>query len=112
MTWLFAGIVVLHGLIHLMGFVKAFELAEISQLEEAIPRGLGLLWLAAAALFGVTAVLLLLEQRQWVWVGAGAVVLSQALVVTAWSDAKYGTVANVLILAGVVYALAARWPRA
>jgi len=45
---IFASIITIHGLIHLMGFVKAFQLAEINQLTKAIPKPIGLLWLISA----------------------------------------------------------------
>jgi len=41
-------------------------------------------------------------------VGLVALVVSQADIVTAWSDARFGTVPNVILLVGVVLALRAR----
>ena len=49
MRWVFAFIVVVHGLIHLMGPAKAFGYAELPQLTQPISRGMGLVWLLAAA---------------------------------------------------------------
>ena len=43
-------------------------------------------------------------------VGAGALVLSQVVIATAWTDAKLGTLANVLLLLGVVYGFASHGP--
>ena len=40
-------LLVVHGLIHFMGFLKAFGLAEMPQLAGPISRPLGALWLAA-----------------------------------------------------------------
>ena len=54
----FALIVVVHGMIHLMGFAKAFRYAEIAQLHESITRPAGVLWLLAALLFAASAFLL------------------------------------------------------
>ena len=45
MRLLFALLLVVHGLIHAMGFAKAFGLAELSQLTREISRPLGVLWL-------------------------------------------------------------------
>jgi hypothetical protein len=98
----FALIVMLHGLIHLMGFAKAFRLAEMKQLALDISRPAGVLWLAAALLFAVTAVLVLLNKEWWWMPAIAAILLSQALVVLWWQDAKFGTIANVIILAGAV----------
>ena len=36
-------------------------------------------------------------------IGAAALVVSQAVIFTSWSDAKSGTLANILLLAGVAY---------
>ena len=37
-----AVLLVLHGLIHLLGFAKAFGFAELNQLKEPISRSMGL----------------------------------------------------------------------
>ena len=36
-------VILLHGLIHLMGFAKAFGYAAMDQLTQQIPRSVGLL---------------------------------------------------------------------
>lgn len=110
MRWLFVVVILGHGLIHLMGFAKAFGLAELPQLTEPISSGLGVAWLAAALLVITTAGMYLAGSGIWWAVGLAAVLVSQAVIMTAWSDAKYGTVANVVLLAGVVYGFAAEGP--
>ena len=55
---LFLILLAVHGLIHLLGFAKAFGLAELPQLVQPISRPWGALWLAAAALTLATAVML------------------------------------------------------
>lgn len=45
---IFVVILIVHGLIHLLGFLKAFELANISELTQSITRPLGILWLITA----------------------------------------------------------------
>jgi hypothetical protein len=99
---IFALVVILHGLIHLMGFVKAFRLAEIKELSMNITRPAGMLWLAAALLFAATASLVLVTSDAWWMTAAAAVVLSQILVVLYWHDAKFGTIANIIVLGGAV----------
>ncbi len=98
----FGIIVALHGLIHLMGFVKAFRLAEISQLTLDISRPVGLLWLAAAIIFLAAATVLFVGRGWWWLLAAAATVLSQVLIVMFWKDAKFGTIANVIVLVGVI----------
>ncbi len=110
MRLLFVALLVIHGVIHLFGFAKAFELAEIPQLTMAPSHTMGLLWLGAAVLLFAAAALRYLAPR-WFWVVGGlAVVVSQALIVTAWGDAKAGTAANVVVLIGVALAFAAYGP--
>ncbi|HRI60082.1 MAG TPA: hypothetical protein PK228_10175 [Saprospiraceae bacterium] len=98
MKILFTLLIVFHGLIHLLGFAKAFNLGAVNQLSQNIPKTTGILWLAAAILFIATAILYFLKQEWWWLPGAVAVVLSQYLIFTSWHDAKFGTLANVLIL--------------
>ena len=42
MRWVFAVIIAVHGLIHLMGPAEAFGLADLPQLTQPISRGMGL----------------------------------------------------------------------
>ncbi len=101
MKVLFAAFLALHGLIHLMGTAKAFGIAEIPQLTQRIDRPMGVLWLLAATLLVLTAICLFTWPRWWWVVGAGAIVVSQVAIVTSWSDARYGTIANIIALVGV-----------
>lgn len=90
--------ILIHGLIHLMGFVKAFGLAEISELTLPISRGWGLLWLAAALTLATAGVLWFLQMEIW-WIAAiTGVILSQILVFIYWQDARFGTIPNVIIM--------------
>jgi hypothetical protein len=102
MKEIFASIVIIHGLIHSMGFLKAFQLAEINQLTQDIPRPIGLLWLISALLFIAVAAIFLLNNDWWWMIAVPALVLSQLLIIRYWQDAKYGTIANVIILVGIV----------
>ena len=110
MKILFIVLLVVHGLIHVMGFAKAFGLAELPQLTHPIARPLGLLWLAAAALLLATAVAVVAWPRWWWAVGAVALIVSQVVIVTSWSDARYGTVANAVLLVAVVLGFLAEGP--
>lgn len=62
---IFATLVLLHGLIHLMGFAKAFKLAQISQLVQPISKPFGAIWGVAAVLFLVAAVLIFIKKESW-----------------------------------------------
>ncbi len=104
MRFVLVAVVVLHGLIHLMGFTKAFRFAELPDLKLAISKPVGLLWLLAAVALTTAGLLLLLGVDSWWWLAAPSVILSQVLIVLAWRDAKFGTLANLLILVPLVAA--------
>lgn len=107
LRYLFLFIVTIHGLIHLLGFLKAYQLAEIEQLTKAISRPEGLLWLLATVAFVAAAVLYLLGNGAWSVIALLAVILSQALIFFSWQDAKFGTIANVIVLLVAVSAFGA-----
>lgn len=112
MKWALGLVSLFHGLIHLIGFTKAFGLAAVEQLQQPISRPLGALWLLAALLLVAAAGLLFASSRQWLLPAALGVIVSQAVILTAWSDAKFGTIANLLLLAGLLLAALARDPTA
>lgn len=90
--------ILLHGLIHLLGPAKAFGWADVSQLQTPISPAAGLWWLAATALLISAATGLLLRAPWWWYPALPGVLLSQGLIVMVWGDAKFGTVANVIIV--------------
>ncbi|TFV93287.1 hypothetical protein E4S40_13595 [Algoriphagus kandeliae] len=91
-------IAIVHGLIHLLGFLKAFRLAEIQQLSLSISPSLGWVWLLAVILFMAFAILRFLENPVSGYVGILAVIISQLLIFSVWQDAKFGTIPNIFIL--------------
>jgi hypothetical protein len=103
-------VLILHGVIHLLGATKGFGWADVSALKGPIGPALGTAWLAAGALVVIAAVLLATGVRWWWVVGAVAVVASQAVILTSWNDAKAGSIANVILVAAVVYGYAAQGP--
>jgi hypothetical protein len=98
----------------LLGFVKDFGLASVSQLEgnTLIPLSpgysklLGSLWLLSCLLFLGTAISFTWKKETWWIVALPAVLLSQLLIILYWPDAKYGTLANIIISVGIVFAFA------
>ena len=92
----------IHGMIHILGFLKAFQLAEINQLTQNISKPMGIFWLIALLLFLVTVIQLINNNDLW-WITAlAAVILSQVLIILFWQDAKFGTIANIIILLSVI----------
>ena len=102
--YLLAIIIFLHGLIHLMGYSKAFHYTDIKNIKAHISRPVGVLWILACLLFIATAVLLLINNDYWKIIGIVAVILSQVAIIMGWKDAKYGTITNLLILSAIIAA--------
>lgn len=105
MKYIFSLFLIIHGVIHLPGFVKAFSIAPVEQLKADISRVNGLLWLMAFMLFTISAIALLAGAQWWKVLSLVAVVLSTILVAGTWSDAKFGTLANIIILLITVISL-------
>lgn len=109
MRVVFALLLALHGLIHLLGFAKAFGFADLPALRQPIGRAAGGAWLLAAVLF-LTAAALLAVKGPWGWAAAPATLLSQGLLLQAWSDARHGTWPNLITLAFLILAGLGRAP--
>lgn len=99
-------VVFIHGLIHLLGFLKAFQFAEINQLTQYISKPMGILWLIALILFLAAAIQFISNHNLWWITGLAVVILSQVLIILFWQDAKFGTIPNVIILLVAIVALA------
>lgn len=91
-------LLLIHGLIHLLGFVKAFQIAPVAQLQSPISKHVGIGWLAAFLLFVVAAITCFLNVAWWILPAIVAVILSTTLIISVWKDAKFGTIANLIIL--------------
>ncbi len=102
-------LLLIHGSIHFMGFVKAFEFANVTQLTNVISRPMGLLWALTGLLYITCAVFFLLKKEGWILLAIAALVLSQILIIGVWTDAKYGTFANVIILIAAIIGIATRY---
>ncbi len=98
MRYVIGFIFLVHGLIHIMGFMKAFSLGDISQLSQTISKPLGILWLLTAILLLVSCCLFLLGKTYWPIVAILGVLLSQLLIMLVWKDARFGTVVNLLLI--------------
>ena len=109
--WTVGAVVIVHGLIHVLGVSKGFGWAEVSQLTDPIGTALGVAWLVAAVLVVAAGALLIARFRWWWAVAAVAAVISQAVILTSWSDAKAGTIANVVLAMAAGYGFASQGPR-
>ncbi len=99
---IFIIIMAIHELIHLMGFLKAFDFATLDQLTQSISKPIGILWLTTTILFSIS-IFLFVSNKEWWWiVGLLAVIVSQIVIVLSWSDAKFGTIPNIIILVVII----------
>ena len=108
--WFVIVVVAIHGLLHLLGAVKGFGWAAVLALSTPVGPWMGLAWLVVGLLVLSVAVLLARGSCPW-WLPLVAALASQALIVTAWQDAMFGTVVNVLLLAVAGHAWARTGPR-
>jgi hypothetical protein len=114
MKHVFACIIFIHGLIHILGFLKEYKLAPVSQLSGVttmlLSRNASLIaggcWLIACILFMITLISYYIGKGWW-WIPAAAgTILSQLLIILYWNDAKWGTIANIIVSAGAIIAFA------
>ena len=110
MATAFAILLLLHGSIHLLGAAKAFGWVDLSQLTQSIPQAQGVLWLASALLFTVTATALFVWPRGWWLIGAGAITVSMLAIVPSWADAKIGAGVNGIVAIGLVFGVLGQGP--
>jgi hypothetical protein len=104
LKYFFALIMLIHGLIHFMGFAKAYNYGNITQLTKDISKPNGILWLLVALLFVVATILYLLKKDSWEYIAIIAAVVSQILIITVWKDAKFGSIANVIVIVVAIIA--------
>ncbi|MGG7665500.1 hypothetical protein [Dyadobacter sp. BHUBP1] len=98
--YLFFALLMLHGLIHLAGF---FAPATSDRME--IYNAPGAFWVGCAILFCMTSILFLFSEKLWIAVALVSVIASQAVIVSEWSQARFGTVINGLVLLVVFFLL-------
>src|ERR1700704_1046727 len=103
MRWIPIALIGVHGLIHLMGFAKAFGYGDLPQLTQPISGSWGVWWLVAACLVTASAGLMGAGARHYWVVGTVALLVAQVVIFTAWRDAWAGTAANALLLLIVVH---------
>jgi len=88
----------IHGVIHLFGFLKAFGIVEFNAISSPISKNAGAIWLLTFLLFIIVLVLQLFSSNYFWLSGFLAVIISQGLIFNYWSDAKFGTIPNIILL--------------
>jgi hypothetical protein len=90
-------LLLIHGIIHLKGFVDAFFTTTINQQVLGISKPVGSLWLVTFIIFIASAVQYF-SNKNWFYIALIALFFSQLLIIMTWTEAKYGTLFNVIIL--------------
>ena len=103
MVTAFAILLIGHGLIHFLGAAKAFGLADLPQLTRPVSPVAGVLWFVAGLLFVLAALSLVLWPRVWWIIAICAVVVSMTVIVPSWADAKFGALANGIVVVGILF---------
>jgi len=99
-------VIVIHGLIHLIGFARAFGLITVSEFTHPVSKLMGLIWLLATVAMLLVSAAILFGHKWWWILALAAVTLSQILILGQWQDAKFGTFLNVIILMAALIGLA------
>jgi hypothetical protein len=97
MKFVFSFILLIHGLIHFIGFMKAFTSIGFDKQELEISKPIGFFWLIVSMLFTVAAIQYL-THKNWFYLALLGVLVSQILIILVWKDAKFGTFVNIIIL--------------
>ena len=105
MKYIFSTIIFLHGAIHFLGFVKAFDLANMQQLSANISKSSGLIWLFVSLLFITSGIAYFAKFQWWSILAILAVILSTLLTILVWKDAKFALIPNVIILVVACFSL-------
>lgn len=74
-------------------------------MSQPIAKPIRLLWFSACILFVIAGIFYLTDKTSWWILALIGLVISQIVIFTSWKDAKYGTIANLIILALVLYKL-------
>lgn len=98
MRYLIGLLMLAHGLIHLLGFIKAFGISQINQLPREISKPVGTIWLVTALLMIIASATIVFKKEGWWGIALAGALLSQLLIFLYWKDAKFGTIPNLMIL--------------
>jgi hypothetical protein len=121
--YLVVALFVLHGLVHVMGFVSVWRLSGFDAVSNTptlpphlaagspLVASLGILWLAVAVIFLAAATGLALSSAWWRTIAAIAAVLSLLLCLMWWNDAPFGAVVDIAILVGLIISARIRRPK-
>lgn len=98
MRTIFIIILTLHALIHLIGFLKGFQLVNFPEFTVSISKSDGLIWLGAILVLMTAGIFYFFEHPHWWLFGITGAFISQMLIIPHWADAKYASFPNLIIL--------------
>jgi len=107
--WVVGMLLIGHGLIHILGLLEIWGIADIEELTGQPSIGIDQTaadiiatgWLTAFAILAIAGIGVLARKAWWrTWAIVG-VVLSQTMIVIWWADAATGTIPNLLVVASV-----------
>lgn len=96
-------LLVVHGMIHFTGMMRTILPPHAPTFKTYLNQSLGIEWALAGVLFIVSGVLLGTDHDRWWIVASTALVFSQVLIFFNWHDARFGTVANVILAIAVYF---------
>ena len=109
--YIFALVVLMHGLIHLMGITHELKLADREDPTtdyivnfKGVKTVINVLWAVPYLLFLAAMILFMLYSNTWWMFATAGVFVSQILIILEWNEAKYGTIANIIILLAIIAA--------
>jgi len=115
-------VLILHGLVHLLGFVVPWKLASIEGLSYKTTilsgtldigatgaRLIGLVWLLAAIGFVIAGIAILIGYPGWVTLTLIVTTLSLVLTILGWPDSQFGLLVNIIILVFLFFGEKAGW---
>ena len=112
MRYLLFLLIISHGGMHVVAYLIAENYLAILGLSLEFWEYGGWAWLIPACLFLISGALQLFSNRRWPLVAIVAVSLSQLLIFLNWDEARFGSIANLIILiAAVSRAADYRWKR-
>jgi hypothetical protein len=104
----FLTLLLIHSAIHLLWFAHAFHWIDLPYLKKEIPGMVGFSWLLAASFFIWSALQVGRQKQKWFLQALIGVLLSQMWIFSAWEDTRFGSLANLIILAGILVGYA-KW---
>ena len=98
MKILFFLFILLHAFIHILGFLKGFQILELKEFTAPMNKSMGLIWLGAFLILITAGIFYVVEHPHWWLFACIGILVSQILIFIFWTDAKFGSVPNILIL--------------